>query len=380
MSALHDAWRGWRNRRLADPSFRRRAAAFALTRPIARRSASRLFDLVAGFVYSQVLQACVRLDLFERLYAQRHHAAQLAPDIGLDTDATERLLRAGAALGLFERFDDGRYGLGELGAPMVDNAAVSAMVKHHSALYADLSDPVALLRGESTSRRLASQWAYAGLDHPGGLNDAGVSSYSALMSVSQPLVAQLLLDSHPFERGGRLLDVGGGEGRFLLEAARHAPALELHLFDLPAVATRATRALVAAGLERRATAHGGNFFEDPLPGGMDVVTLIRVVHDHDDAHTLLLLRAAHAALVPGGVLLLAEPMAGTPGARGMGDAYLAFYLLAMGQGESRSAERLAELLRAAGFSSVEECPSDLPLQTRILRARKGSATTAARIV
>ena len=51
-----------------------------------------------------------------------------------------------------------------------------------------------------------------------------------------------------------------------------------------------------------------------------------------------------------------------------------------GQGESRSAERLAELLRAAGFSSVEECPSDLPLQTRILRARKGSATTAARIV
>jgi demethylspheroidene O-methyltransferase len=379
MSA-QDAWRGWRNRRLADPSFRRRAAAFPLTRPMARRSASRLFDLVAGFVYSQVLQACVRLDLFERLHTQRQHAAKLAPDIGLDTDATERLLRAGAALGLFECFDDGRYGLGELGAPMVDNAAVSAMVKHHSALYADLSDPVALLRGESTSRRLASQWAYAGLDHPGGLNDAGVSSYSALMSASQPLVSQLLLDSHPFERGGRLLDVGGGEGRFLLEAARHAPALELHLFDLPAVATRATRALLAAGLERRATAHGGNFFEDPLPGGMDVVTLIRVVHDHDDAHTLLLLRAAHAALVPGGVLLLAEPMAGTPGARGMGDAYLAFYLLAMGQGESRSAERLAELLRAAGFGAIEECPSDLPLQTRILRARKGSASTAARMV
>jgi demethylspheroidene O-methyltransferase len=301
----------------------------------------------------------------------------LAAAIGLEPEATERLLRAGAALGLFECFDDGRYGLGELGAPMVGNAAVSAMVNHHSALYADLADPVALLSGKATSRRLAGQWPYAGLDHPGGLNDDGVSSYSALMSVSQPLVSQLLLDSHPFEHGGRLLDVGGGEGRFLLAAARHAPALELHLFDLPAVAARATRALGDAGLAQRATAHGGNFFEDPLPGGMDVVTLIRVVHDHDDAHTLMLLRAAHAALVPGGVLLLAEPMADTPGARGMGDADLAFYLLAMGQGESRSAGRLAELLRAAGFGSIEECPSDLPLQTRILRARKGGAFAAA---
>lgn len=377
MGAWQDAWRGWRNRRLANPAFRQRAAAFALTRPMARRSASRLFDLVAGFVYSQVLLASVRLDLFERLHTQRQSAAQLATAIDLEPDATERLLRAGAALGLFECFDDGRYGLGELGAPMVGNAAVSAMVKHHSALYADLADPVALLRGEGTSRRLAGHWPYAGLDHPGGLNDAGVSSYSALMSISQPLVSQLLLDSHPFEHGGRLLDVGGGEGRFLLEAARRAPALDLHLFDLPAVAARATRALSEAGLAQRATAHGGNFFEDPLPGGMDVVTLIRVVHDHDDAHTLLLLRAAHAALVPGGVLLIAEPMADTPGARGMGDAYLAFYLLAMGQGESRSAERLAALLQAAGFGSVEERPSDLPLQSRILRARKGGTSTAA---
>ena len=34
---------------------------FPLTRPIARRRARELFDLVAGFVYSQVLLACVRL-------------------------------------------------------------------------------------------------------------------------------------------------------------------------------------------------------------------------------------------------------------------------------------------------------------------------------
>ena len=50
-----------------------------------------------------------------------------------------------------------------------------------------------------------------------------------------------------------------------------------------------------------------------------------------------LLRAVHAALEPGGTVLIAEPMAGTPGAEPMGDAYFGLYLLAMGHGRVRSA-------------------------------------------
>ena len=57
----------WRDRLLASPLFQRRAAAFALTRPVARRHARELFDLVAGFAYSQVLLACVQLRLFDVL-------------------------------------------------------------------------------------------------------------------------------------------------------------------------------------------------------------------------------------------------------------------------------------------------------------------------
>ena len=36
---------------------------------------------------------------------------------------------------------------GPLGAPMVGNTAIAAMVEHHVLLYADLADPVAMLRG-----------------------------------------------------------------------------------------------------------------------------------------------------------------------------------------------------------------------------------------
>ena len=60
-----------------------------------------------------------------------------------------------------EHRSGGRYGLGPLGAPLVGNPAVAAMVEHHAVLYADLRDPVALLRGEGDAPALSRYWAYA---------------------------------------------------------------------------------------------------------------------------------------------------------------------------------------------------------------------------
>ena len=82
------------------------------------------------------------------------------------------------------------------------------------------------------------------------------------------------------------------------------------------------------------------------------MTLVRVLHDHDDARVRTLLAAVRRALPSGGRLVVAEPMAATPGAEAMGDAYFGFYLLAMGRGQPRSAERLTALLVEAGFQSV----------------------------
>lgn len=362
---------GWRDRLLANPLFRRRAAAFALTRPTARRHAQGLFDLVAGFVYSQVLLACVQLQLFEILAEGPQSLERLSARLALDPDAARRLLDAAASLGLVARRSHGRYGLGRLGAPMVGNGAVVAMVRHHASLYADLADPVALLRALPEERRdnaLARYWTYdEGSD---AASRAHVAAYSALMAASQPLVADEVLDAYPLRGHRCLLDVGGGDGSFLASAAERAPDLRLMLFDLPAVAQRAAARFEAAGLGRRAQTFGGSFLRDALPQGADLASLVRVVHDHDDAAAMDLLRAVHAALPAGGTLLLAEPMADTAGAEAMGDAYFGFYLLAMGRGRPRSAHALAQMLGGAGFVSIRPVPTRQPLQTGLVVARR----------
>jgi demethylspheroidene O-methyltransferase len=135
------------------------------------------------------------------------------------------------------------------------------------------------------------------------------------------------------------------------------------------VAERARAKLAGLGLASRVDVHGGSFLTDALPEGADVVTLVRVLHDHDDAAVLAILAAVRRVLPADGALLIAEPMSGTPGAEAVADAYFAFYLLAMGSGRARTPERLGELLRQSGFDGGRLVETRLPLQTRLLVAR-----------
>ena len=70
------------------------------------------------------------------------------------------------------------------------------------------------------------------------------------------------------------------------------------------------------------------------------------------------------------MLLVSEPMSGTPGAEAIGDAYYGLYLAAMGRGRSRTPQRIGELLDQAGFDKIRLLPTRLPLQTRVLVARR----------
>ena len=340
-----------RDRLLTNPRFVAWAGAFPLTRFIARKRAAALFDLCAGFVYSQVLFACVKVDAFELLRDEPLSVEEFARAARLPLDGAARLLQAAEALKLVEKRGGDRFGLGPLGSALVANPGIGAMVEHHAHLYTDLAEPVALLRGELTQTALADYWPYAGASRPGALQDAEVGDYSRLMSLSMPLVADEVLDAYGLSPHRCLLDVGGGEGVFVEAAASRNSRLRLVLYDLPAVAERARARLSTRGLDGRVEAVGGDFLSEPLPQGADVISLIRVILDHDDTNALRILTAARAALPQNGVLLLAEPLAEIPGSEPVA-AYFAFYLRAMGRGRPRSFHQLSALLHKAGFGHV----------------------------
>jgi demethylspheroidene O-methyltransferase len=361
-------WRAWRDRLLADARFQHWVTRVPLLRAIARRHAAALFDLCTGFIHSQVLYTCVRIGLLEALRDGALPLPELQRRCGLCASDAALLIAATDALGLTEPRAAQTRGLGMLGAALLGNGAVLRMIEHQPLFYADLADPVGLLQGTAAPGELAQFWGYARHPAPGQLGARAVGGYTGLMSSTQSLVAGDLMDAYAFGKHRCLLDVGGGDAMFLCSLAPRAPALRLMLFDLPAVAERGRARLAAAGLGERSEVHGGDFSSGELPAGADVVSLLRVLHDHDDADALALLRAVRRALPLGGRVVIAEPMRAVPGSLPAAETYLGFYLLAMGQGRVRSLDEIKALLASAGFGRARVHRTERPWQCAVLSA------------
>ncbi len=202
------------------------------------------------------------------------------------------------------------------------------------------------------------------------IDGAAAETYSELMATSQALVAEEILRSVRLDGVSRLMDVGGGTGAFLGAVAEAYPDMRLTLFDLPAVIGAAERSLAARGLERRIDLAAGSFRTDRLPDGADAVSLVRVLYDHGDDTVAGLLERVAAALPPGGLLLVAEPMSGGARPSRFGDGYFGFYTMAMGTGHVRSPAEIAGLLAAAGFERIRFPRTLRPFVTGVVTAQK----------
>ncbi|MFN9728456.1 methyltransferase [Acidovorax sp.] len=392
-TSFKDAWQARLERWYAHPGLYRWSLSNPFTRWLTRRRTRKLFDLMAGFVHSQVLLGCVRLDLFKALHLAPANLIDLSSRTGLAPALLQRLLLSAVALGLLEHRSHGRFGLGPLGVPLAQHEGIAQMIEHNHLLYQDMQDPVQFLNN-AWSGGMAEYWPYAHKQSAPAASEpnearAGVRAvtqapceaevdkftrYSQLMAASQGFVVQEILTSYFFDEHRCVLDVGAGKGRFVSELAVHAPHLQFKMFDLPPVLELAREGLQAKGLTQRVSLHPGSFLDDPLPKGADLITLVRVAHDHPDAVVRQILQKAHAALPVGGALLLAEPMAQPESEAGQPeasvDAYFHFYLLAMGAGRLRTPQELQTMMQEAGFTHVEQVPNAMPIHARILLGRK----------
>ncbi len=367
-SGLSDRVAGWRNRKIASFEFQKWASGNPLTRRIARGDADRLYDLVAGFVYSQTLLACVELRLFHLLKDRAESAQSLAVSTGLAPDRMLTLCKAAAALGLLKRGRKDRFRLGRLGAAVLGVPGLEDMIRHHRLFYNDLADPVALLK-DRTEPSLAGFWPYVGGKTDDIPDDVAVT-YSDLMASSQLLVAEETLRHVRLDDTKHLMDLGGGSGAFLGQVSASYPDMALTLVDLPPVVETAHGHFRNLGLETRIECVGLSFLDTEIPRGADAVSLVRVLYDHDDPVVQALLRKVFEALPPGGRLLISEPMSGGMKPTKAGDAYFGFYTMAMTTGKPRSAAEHSVFLKAAGFVDIKKTRTSRPFVTSLITARK----------
>ena len=107
-----------------------------------------------------------------------------------------------------------------------------------------------------------------------------------------------------------------------------------------------------------------------VPGGGVGVSGSRGVYDQDRDPVRGLLAKVHDGLPEGGRLVISEPMSGGRRPGRAGDVYFAFYTMAMGTGRVRSAERIGEMCREAGFGNIRAPKARRPFITSVLTCAK----------
>jgi demethylspheroidene O-methyltransferase len=295
-------------------------------------------------------------------------AASLGAQSGMTEQRMALLLKAAAGIGIVKLRRDNAFALTRQGAALVGVPGLQDMILHHGAFYRDMADPVGLLNGDRETE-LSAFWPY--VFGAGGATDPEVTDrYSNLMAETQAMVARDTLQAVSLKDVSCLMDVGGGNGAFLIEAGQQNTDMDLILFDLPVVMESAKRRVASAGMTNRITLAGGSFRDDPLPDIADAISLVRVLYDHSDDTVLALLQSVHEALPPGGRLIISEPMSGGDAPDPITDVYFAFYTLAMRTGRTRSSAEIAELVKAAGFNNIETPRTPRSFVTSVLTANR----------
>ncbi len=373
-----DLFKQFIQRSFSSPALYRLAIKSVFTRWFAKRRTQQVFDLMAGFVNFQVLLTCVNCKVLDLVYASPCGYDELSEHTQLPKQNLDRLILSAVALGLLEKRGADCFAIGPLGLPVVRYPGIQAMIAHNAVLYADMQNTLGLLSANGLSQ-MNDYWPYAKFDETTDLSGSlkkqasqdkakQFARYSELMSASQNFVIDEIMSVYDFSKHKSMLDIGCGKGRFVSSLATTYSNLKFELMDLPQVIGLTRQSLQETDFYRRINFNPGSFKLDDLPQGADLVSLVRVAHDHSDEVVEALLRKIYLSLPPGGNLLLAEPMADPQGAKH--DAYFHFYLLAMGEGRLRSPETLTQMLKLAGFEQVKLLSNPMPIHTRVLVAQK----------
>jgi SAM-dependent methyltransferase len=168
-----------------------------------------------------------------------------------------------------------------------------------------------------------------------------------------------VVPAYDFARHSLVVDVGAGAGSLLARVLESAPALRGVAYDLPPVALKARATLAEAGLEDRAEAVGGDFF-DSVPAGGDAYVLSHIVHDWDDDEAIASLRNCRAAIAAAGRLIVCE-MVVPEGPEPHFSKLLDLEMLVNTGGRERTLWEYRSLYAAAGFELTEVVPTASPV-------------------
>lgn len=266
----------------------------------------RIMQTAMGFWSAKVLLTAVELGVFGALGAGKLDAEALRLRLGLHPRAARDFFDALVAQGMLERDDAGLYGNSPEAARFLDPAQpgyIGGIVEMFNArLYGFWGSLTEALRtGEPQNEAKSGGDLFAALY----ADPARLEGFLRAMTGLSSPVAESLARAFPWNDVRSVLDIGCAQGCVPVRLVTAHPHLRADGFDLPEVGPIFSRYVAAHGLSDRVHFTAGDFFRDELPPA-DVLIMGKILHDWDSPTKRMLIGKAHAALPPGGSLIVYE--------------------------------------------------------------------------
>ena len=307
----------------------------------------QMLGLIRGYWVSQIVGTLAKLKIPDRLAngALRHD--ELAKEIGCDSQATYRLLRASATVGVISAKSDGRFGLTLLGEKLRSNVpgsmrdiAVAVTAPGHWLSWGRLAEAVrsGKRQTQATLGRELFQY-YADNPHEG-------SAFTGAMSNLSTMIAEDLARVLDTSTAEHVVDIGGASGAIIAALLESNPALHGTILELADVVPRARTALAERGLSSRCQVVEGDFFKAVPPA--DIHILKQIIHDWDDEQSVRILSNCARSLRRNGRVILIEYVLAEDG-RFSYVPLMDLNMLVLLPGCERTAKQYSELFNAAGL-------------------------------
>lgn len=314
-----------------------------------------LDDLVPRIWIAQAANVAATLRIADLVADGGRTVEELAEATRTHAPTLFRVLRALASVGVFAQNDDGRFVMTPaaerlLDRPQSERAWFMMMgAPWHWGTWGELLGTVRTGEPTFPSLRGMDLFDYLGKDPEAAqvFNDAMTSGVEE--------IGDQVADAYDFSGIDTLVDVGGGHGGLLIAILHRHLGLRGVVYELPAVAEGAARAIADAGLSERCTTSGGSFFESVVEGG-DAYMAKSIIHDWDDERALKILGNIRRVIPPKGRLLLVERVLPGGNDPSLGKLLDLEMLVMTSGGRERTAEEFARLYEQAGFALTRVIP------------------------
>lgn len=311
-----------------------------------------IFQVASGFMAAKHLFVANEVGLFEQLADEPATLDELAGRTGVARPRLRILADAMVVLGFVERHED-----------LYQNAPIAAtFLTGHTP--ADLRPFLRFWNHLSypTWTKLEDAIRTGQAQSTLNLPEEAQRIFSEGVEAIQAAPAQALPSTYDFSRHQRILDLGGGTGSWLKAILRQHSRLEGTLFELPTAAAIARQHLASDPDTQQVKVVEGDFFEDPIPAGHDVVLIANVVHLISPERTLELLRRTRQHVPEGARLLLVDFWTNATHTEPAFAALMAGeFLVITGEGDVYSEEEAHWWLQETGWRVLESKPLAGPI-------------------